>query len=40
MKAEVITQPENKVARVENMLNKTGEIITSVTGLSDSTVRL
>lgn len=39
MKTGVITQPENKVARVESVLNKTGEIITSVTGLSDYTVR-
>lgn len=40
MKTGVITQPENKVARVESMLNKIGEIITSVTGFSDYTVRL
>lgn len=40
MKTGVITQPENKVAKVESVLNKIGEIITSVTGLSDYTVRL
>lgn len=38
MKTGVITQPENKVAKVESVLNKIGEIITSVTG--DYTVRL
>lgn len=40
LKTGVITQPENKVARVESVLNEIGEIITSVTGLNDYTVRL